>query len=159
MSDFLAYPSACLSLHWSPMLYFFLYVFFFFNVREAEIQTLAYLLFSFELWHASSWRSIGSLATHKVHSEDAQADLSLHWAHRSFCWFCHAVAHFRMLSNLKVSTSISFRQIWQFNKVVRIYRSYVWQSSKKNEPAHQIMAFFVLRKIIPQTACTANQWG
>ena len=24
---------------------------------------------------------------------DAQADLSLHWAHRSFCWFCHAAAH------------------------------------------------------------------
>ena len=23
----------------------------------------------------------------------AQADRSLHWAHRSFCWFCHAVAH------------------------------------------------------------------
>ena len=22
---------------------------------------------------------------------DAQADLSLRWAHRSFCWFCHAV--------------------------------------------------------------------
>ena len=24
---------------------------------------------------------------------DAQADLSLGWAHRSFCWFCRAVAH------------------------------------------------------------------
>ena len=24
---------------------------------------------------------------------DAQADLSLHWAYRPFCWFCHAVAH------------------------------------------------------------------
>ena len=24
---------------------------------------------------------------------DAQADLSLHWAHRSFCWFCHAAAN------------------------------------------------------------------
>ena len=26
--------------------------------------------------------------------EDAQADLSLRWAHRSFCWFCHEAAHF-----------------------------------------------------------------
>ena len=26
---------------------------------------------------------------------DAQADLSLRWVHRSFCWFCHAVAHFQ----------------------------------------------------------------
>ena len=25
---------------------------------------------------------------------DAQADLSLRWAHRSFCWFCHAACHF-----------------------------------------------------------------
>ena len=25
---------------------------------------------------------------------DAQADLSLRWAHGSFCWFCHAVAQF-----------------------------------------------------------------
>ena len=24
---------------------------------------------------------------------DAQADLSLHWVHRSFCWFCRAVTH------------------------------------------------------------------
>ena len=23
----------------------------------------------------------------------AQADLSLPWVHRSFCWFCHAVAY------------------------------------------------------------------
>ena len=47
----------------------------------------------------SAWRSLGSLATHWAHSEDwsdwanAQADLSLRWAHRSFCWFCHAAAH------------------------------------------------------------------
>ena len=25
---------------------------------------------------------------------DAQADMSVHWAHKSFCWFCHAAAHF-----------------------------------------------------------------
>ena len=23
---------------------------------------------------------------------DAQADLSLHWVHRSVCWFCHEAA-------------------------------------------------------------------
>ena len=23
---------------------------------------------------------------------DAQSDLSLRWAHKSFCWFCHAPA-------------------------------------------------------------------
>ena len=47
-----------------------------------------------------AWRSIGSLAAHWAHSNDwsdwvdAQAgDLSLHWTHRSFCWFCHVAAH------------------------------------------------------------------
>ena len=44
----------------------------------------------------STWRNLGFLVTHWAHSEDlsdwvnAQADLSLCWAHRSFCWFCHA---------------------------------------------------------------------
>ena len=27
---------------------------------------------------------------------DAQADLSLRWTHRSFCWFCRAAAHIRI---------------------------------------------------------------
>ena len=41
----------------------------------------------------SAWRNIGSLATHRVHSEDwsdwadAQADLSLGWAHTHFVGF------------------------------------------------------------------------
>ena len=46
----------------------------------------------------SAWRKLGSLATHWAHSEDwsdwadAQADLSLRWVQRSFCWFCHEAA-------------------------------------------------------------------
>ena len=46
----------------------------------------------------SARRKLGSLVTHSVHSEgwsdwvDAQADLSLCWAHMPFCWFCHEVA-------------------------------------------------------------------
>ena len=48
-------------------------------------------------------RSVGSLGSNFASGgqrwlwldlADAQADLSLRWAHRSFCWFCHAVAHF-----------------------------------------------------------------
>ena len=45
-------------------------------------------------------RSLGSLVTHWVHSEDwsdwadAQADLSLRWAQTSFRWFIHDAAHF-----------------------------------------------------------------
>ena len=50
------------------------------------------------VWSESSlttWRKLGFLATLWAHSEDwsdwvdAQADLRLRWAHRSFCWFCH----------------------------------------------------------------------
>ena len=26
----------------------------------------------------------------------AQSDLSLGWVHKSFCWFCHAAAHFEI---------------------------------------------------------------
>ena len=49
----------------------------------------------------SAWRSIGSQATHKAHSEDwsdwadAWADQGLLWVHRSFYLFCHAPAHIK----------------------------------------------------------------
>ena len=45
-----------------------------------------------------SVRCLHSLATQWAHSKDwsdwadAQADLSLHWAHMQFCWFCHVMA-------------------------------------------------------------------
>ena len=51
----------------------------------------------------SAWRSLRSLATlyplsaqRRLWSDwaDAQADLSLHWAHMSFRWISHDVAHF-----------------------------------------------------------------
>ena len=53
-------------------------------------------------WSESSlfaWRKLGSLLTIWAHSKDwsdwgdAQTDLSLCWAHMSFCRFCHALAH------------------------------------------------------------------
>ena len=36
---------------------------------------------------------------------DTQADLSLRWAHRSFCWVCHAAAH--MFFALKAEWQVS----------------------------------------------------
>ena len=47
----------------------------------------------------SAWRKLGSLGTHEAHSEDwldwvdAKAYLSLCWARKTNCWFCHASAH------------------------------------------------------------------
>ena len=32
---------------------------------------------------------------------DAQADLSLRWAHMPFCWFCHDAAHFVIYRNVQ----------------------------------------------------------
>ena len=53
-----------------------------------------------------AWRKLRSLATHWAHCEDwsdwadAQAGLSLRWAHMPFCWFCHEVAQILLLQLL-----------------------------------------------------------
>ena len=66
-----------------------------------------------QIWSESSlsaWKIHGPLATHWVHSEDwsdcadSQADLSLRWAHRPFCWFCPAPAHLVAYSFSLMST-------------------------------------------------------
>ena len=52
----------------------------------------------------STWRKLGTLATHWAHSQDwsdwadAQADLSLCWAHMPLCWFCHEAAHIFLIT-------------------------------------------------------------
>ena len=48
------------------------------------------------VWSESSLCTYGLLRTQcffmRTDRADAKADLSLHWTHMSFCWFCHAVA-------------------------------------------------------------------
>ena len=62
----------------------------------------------------SAWIKFGSLATLWAHSEDwsdwtdAQADLSLHWAGRSVCWFCHALADQSSMCALWVANGKNF---------------------------------------------------
>ena len=47
------------------------------------------------------------------HWADAQADLSLRWVHRSFCWFCHEVAHIIVHLNINYHfTLIRFTLTW-----------------------------------------------
>ena len=45
---------------------------------------------------------------------DAQADLSLRWAHRSFCWFCHEAAHLSIYgdSYYPCNTVDSISNLW-----------------------------------------------
>ena len=61
----------------------------------------------------SAWRSLWSLAIHKAHSEiwsdceDAQADPSHRRMHRSFCWFCRALAQVWKLSTSSGNSTLS----------------------------------------------------
>ena len=45
---------------------------------------------------------------------DAQADLSLRRSHMSFCWFCHALAHFHFLIHLLGHVVWLIRQLGRF---------------------------------------------
>ena len=59
----------------------------------------------------------GSLAILGAHSEDydhAQADLSLCWAHMSFCWFCRVAAHFSWSMNLQFSVNHHAHAVFHF---------------------------------------------
>ena len=55
------------------------------SVRPAQTQISLGIRPVWSESSLSAWRKLGSLA-------DAQADLSLRWAH-SHSWFCHVVAH------------------------------------------------------------------
>ena len=62
----------------------------------------------------STWRNLEPLATHSALSEDwsdlvdAQADLSICWVYRSFCWFCRTVAHVTYFCVLYVGVTLTF---------------------------------------------------
>ena len=43
-------------------------------------------------WVAKDLRFLHADSEDSDHSANAQADLSLRWAHMIFCWFCHEVA-------------------------------------------------------------------
>ena len=63
-----------------------------FGVRMKKHWALTYLLSAqWRLW--SDWT-------------DAQADLSLHWAHMSFCCFCRAAAHVSFVLSSTLITSL-----------------------------------------------------
>ena len=45
-------------------------------------------------WVAKDPRFLHADSENSDQTGDAQADLSLRWAHMPFCWFCHEAAHF-----------------------------------------------------------------
>ena len=62
------------------------------------------------MWWLISSRSIRGTKPLQYILSKIQADLSLRWAHRSFCWFCHAKAHTQTVT---VQTSLSL-ELWTF---------------------------------------------
>ena len=55
-------------------------------------------------------------------SKDAQADLSLHWAHKPFCWFCHEGARiWYVLSLFEDDSSTSYGGRQQFSSAGAIF--------------------------------------
>ena len=58
----------------------------------------------------------------------AQVDLSFRWAHRSFCWFCHAVAQ------IKLSSQINF---WFYmSHVMRKPTDAICEQQSADQPVH-----------------------
>ena len=59
----------------------------------------------FSVRSMGSWGPSASSCGQRRRSDwaDAQADLSLRWAHRSFCWFCHEAADLWYRGYLKYS--------------------------------------------------------
>ena len=105
----------------------------------------------------STWRNLGSLllsyslsAQRSLCSDwaDSQADLSLRWAHMSFCWCCHAAA--KMVSFIRISTR------WK-RKVMRLMWAMTWQnqqnecapSEDSDQPGHlpSLVRVFVVRSM------------
>ena len=106
-------------------------------VRSAKTQISLGICSVWSESSLSAWRKPGSLATNWAHNEDwsdwadAQADLSLRWAHMSFCWFCHVAA--RLLNwyscQLRYSVAIKLLLLWllvYFNRLKRLL--YKWKS-------------------------------
>ena len=81
---------------------------------KAQISLGIRLVWSESLLFA--WRKLGSLATYWAHCEDwadAQADLSLRSALRSFCWFCHKTAYiYDTIMILSFWTDRSGQTVW-----------------------------------------------
>ena len=61
---------------------------------------------------------------------DAQADLSLRWAQRSCCWFCHKAAHIiTKCSHFYVLITVLYMTIWyQIRHCSSLGRTLVYES-------------------------------
>ena len=68
---------------------------------------------------------------------DAQADLSLCWVHRSFCWFCRAAAH------------LAFDG--QYKSIIKRTQSKTWMNKWMKLP--------LLEPILTKIKCSGLEWN
>ena len=96
----------------------------------------------------SAWRKLGSLATHWVHSKDSDQTgqmprLSLCWAHRSFCLFCHEAAQIVFFTRAKSSAEserVHWTWRWKFPRAqARLLRQRFWTEAEtiSKEESHE----------------------
>ena len=108
----------------------------------------------------SAWRNLGSLATHWTHSEDwldwvvAQADLSLHWVHRLFCWFCCAQAHFCRSSKTTYGAwrfkRVTWIMLWKLSghslySTIKQAKNHLWENNLMNCRMNYSTIFYICR--------------
>ena len=55
------------------------------------------------------------------HWVDIQADLSLCWSHRSYCWFCRALAHFISPQKLRHFCLVPHVFVDKLRKIFTLY--------------------------------------
>ena len=84
-------------------------------------------------------KALIGLATHWAHSEDwsdwadAQAVMNLHCAHKSFCWFCHALAQIYFGYSITCKIKINFVMfIWKYNYMLQIDTNWVAAVTSKS---------------------------
>ena len=100
---------------------------------------------------------------------DAQADLSLCWAHMLFCWFCHAAAHF-MVSlkqsfidcTVRLSTRIhsAFRGQFKHMEAARWwYTNLLTHSSQQQTKWTDLLAWLTVLLLLRQRVNRRLKWN
>ena len=80
------------------------------RLRSAWASDQISLIRGFAVHMKKHWVFIYPLSAHQrlwSNWADAQADLSLHWAHMSFCWFCHVAA--QIIRDLSILRFFAYR--------------------------------------------------
>ena len=123
------------------------------HVRPAKTQISLGICPVWSESSLSTWGKLKSLAIIRVHLSlwsdwvDAQADLSLHWVQRSFCWFCHEAAHFTL--------SLLHQQYWFLLFRGVLFPETLWESKGFYVSMHMyVSVYYVILQTSSNTRST-----